>query len=339
MNGLGGLNKSPNGVVIGLVQLQLPTVATPADLAAQRDRIVALVAKARRNMATMDLVVFPEYALHGLSMDMNPDIMCALDGPEVEAFKAACRDNRIWGCFSIMELNPHGNPYNSGIVIDDRGELKLYYRKMHPWTPVEPWEPGDLGIPVFTGPKGAKIALIICHDGMFPEMARECAYKGAEIMLRTAGYTAPIREAWRFTNQANSFQNLMVTANVCMCGSDGSFDSMGEGMIVNFDGTVLAHGTSGRADEIITAEVRPDLVREARRHWAVENNIYQLGHRGLTAVAGGARDCPYTFMQDLVAGRYRLPWEDEVIHTDGTGYGFAKPTRRYGERKPAEAAE
>jgi len=28
MSGLGGLNKSPNGVVIGLVQLQLPNVAT-----------------------------------------------------------------------------------------------------------------------------------------------------------------------------------------------------------------------------------------------------------------------------------------------------------------------
>ena len=43
MNGLGGLNKSPEGVVIGLVQLQLPVVATPADLAAQTDRIVAMV--------------------------------------------------------------------------------------------------------------------------------------------------------------------------------------------------------------------------------------------------------------------------------------------------------
>jgi formamidase len=203
---------------------------------------------------------------------------------------------------------------------------------MHPWVPVEPWEPGDLGIPVIDGPKGAKIALIICHDGMFPEMARECAYKGAEVMIRTAGYTAPIRDAWRFTNQANAFCNLMVTANVCMCGSDGTFDSMGEGMIVNFDGAVLAHGTSGRPDEIITAEVRPDLVREARKHWSVENNIYQFGHRGFTAVAGGAGDCPYTYMQDLVAGRYRLPWEAEVVHVDGTSCGFPKPTRRYGER-------
>jgi formamidase len=284
----------------------------------------------------MDLVVFPEYALHGLSMATDPAIMCRMDGPEVAAFRAACRDNRIWGCFSIMELNPGGNPWNTGIVIDDMGEMRLYYRKLHPWVPVEPWEPGDLGIPVIEGPKGCKLALIICHDGMFPEMAREAAYKGAEIMLRTAGYTAPIREAWRFTNQSNSFCNLMVTANVCMCGSDGTFDSMGEAMIIDFDGTVLAHGTTGRADEIITAEVRPDLVREARAGWGVENNIYQLGHRGFTAVQGGAQDCPYTYTKDMVDGRYRLPWEDTVRVTDGTSCGYTAPTRTYGRKEAAE---
>jgi formamidase len=168
MSGLGGLNKSPNGVVIGLVQLQLPVVATPADLARQTQTIVAMVGKAKRGMPTMDLVVFPEYALHGLSMDTNAQIMCSLDGPEVSAFRQACRDNDIWGCFSLMELNPAGNPYNSGILVSNKGEIALYYRKLHPWVPVEPWEPGDLGIPVVTGPKGAKIALIICHDGLFP---------------------------------------------------------------------------------------------------------------------------------------------------------------------------
>ena len=106
MNGLGGLNRSPSGVVIGLVQLQLPVVATPSELAAQTDRIVATVAKARANMPTMDLVVFPEYALHGLSMNTDPAIMCRMDGPEVAAFARACVENRIWGCFSIMEFNP-----------------------------------------------------------------------------------------------------------------------------------------------------------------------------------------------------------------------------------------
>jgi formamidase len=227
-----------------------------------------------------------------------------------------------------MEFNPKGNPYNAGIILGDNGELKLYYRKLHPWVPVEPWEPGNLGIPVCDGPNGAKLALIICHDGMFPEMARECAYKGADIMIRTAGYTAPIRHTWKITNQANAFCNLIYTASVCMCGSDGTFDSMGEGMFVNFDGTPLVEG-SHRPDEIITCEMRPDLVREARRVWSVENNIYQFGHRGYVAVKGGAQDCPYTYMRDMVAGKYRLPWEAEVQVTDGTPCGFAPPSRAY----------
>lgn len=338
MNGLGGLNKSSEGIVIGMVQLQLPIVKTTTDLAEQTQKIVEMVGKARRNMATMDLVVFPEYALHGLSMDTNPEIMCSIDGPEVAALKQACVDNEIWGCFSVMENNPGGNPYNSGIIVDDSGNLKLYYRKLHPWVPVEPWEPGDLGIPVIEGPKGTKLALVICHDGMFPEVAREAAYQGAEIMLRTAGYTAPIRDSWKFTNQSNAFCNLMITANVCMSGTDGTFDSMGEGMIVNFDGTILAHGSNGRTDEIITAEVRPDLLREARANWGVENNIYQLGHRGYVAVKGGAQDCPYTYMKDLAAGRYRLLWEADVQVTDGTSFGFPTPERYYGQ-KEKEVAE
>jgi formamidase len=169
---------------------------------------------------------------------------------------------------------------------------------------------------------------------MFPEMSREAAYKGAEIMIRTAGYTAPMREAWRFTNQSNSFCNLMITANVCMCGSDGTFDSMGEAMIIDHEGTVIAHGKTGRVDEIITAEVRPDIVREARIGWGVENNPYQFGHRGYVAVKGGAQDCPYTYMTDLAKGAYRLPWEDEVKITDGTSCGFPLANRRFNEQEP-----
>ena len=82
MSGLGGLNKAPDGVVIGLVQLQLPTIATKSDLATQTNRICAMVQKARKNMPTMDLVVFPEYSLHGLSMDTNAELMSRLDGPK-----------------------------------------------------------------------------------------------------------------------------------------------------------------------------------------------------------------------------------------------------------------
>jgi formamidase len=46
-----------------------------------------------------------------------------------------------------MEPNPGGVPYNAGLIIDAAGNLKLYYRKLHPWVPVESWEPGDPGTP------------------------------------------------------------------------------------------------------------------------------------------------------------------------------------------------
>lgn len=86
---------------------------------------------------------------------------------------------------------------------------------------------------------------------------------------------------------------------------------------------------------VVTAEVRPDLVREARLHWGVENNIYQFGHRGYVAVKGGAQDYPYTYMKDMVKERYRLPWDDQVIHQDSTSCGFPVPTRDYkGEALP-----
>ena len=56
------------------------------------------------------------------------------------------------------------------------------------------------------------------------------------------------------------------------------------------------------------------------------------------AVKGGAGDAPYSYMHDLVAGQYRLPWEDQIKVTDGTGEGFDAPTRLYGQSK-TEAAE
>ena len=56
------------------------------------------------------------------------------------------------------------------------------------------------------------------------------------------------------------------------------------------------------------------------------------------AVKGGAMDCPYTFMQDMLAGAFRLPWEDQVKITDGTSCGFPVPTRVFGA-KAAKAAE
>jgi formamidase len=328
VTGLGGLNPSPGGLVLGLVQFQVPTVTAPGHLAETAQKIATMVRGAKAGMPSLDLIVFPEYSLNGLDPKSWADdaLLCDLDGPEIALLRGACAEAGVWGCFSLMERNPDGSPFNSGVIVDDSGEVVLYYRKMHPWVPLEPWEPGDLGIPVCDGPKGSKLALIICHDGMLPEMAREASYKGANVILRTAGYTYPIQASWRMTNQVNAFANLAYTASVCLAGPDAGTGiwSQGEAMVCDVDGTVLESG-DGHPDRIVTSEVVPARADEARRTWGVENNIYQLGHRGYVAVAGGATDCPYTYMQDLVRGEYRLPWEDDVVITDGVPAGYPPP--------------
>ena len=160
---------------------------------------------------------------------------------------------------------------------------------------------------------------------MFPEMARECAYKGADIMIRTAGYTAPIRHAWHVTNQANAFCNLMVTASVCMCGSDGTFDSMGEAMIVDYDGTVLASG-GGVPDEIVSAEVRPSRA-EARCTGASRTTSTSSAIVAMSRSRAARSDCPYTYMRDLVAGSYACRGRTTGRRTDGTAAASDPPTR------------
>lgn len=99
---------------------------------------------------------------------------------------------------------------------------------------------------------------------------------------------------------------------------------MGEGMICDFAGEVVVPG-SAQPGEVITGEVVPHRADDAREGWGVENNPYQLGHRAYVAVDGGERDCPYTYMRDMVAGEYRLPWEERVAVTDGSDYGFPAP--------------
>ncbi|KAE8441596.1 hypothetical protein EG329_004645 [Mollisiaceae sp. DMI_Dod_QoI] len=329
-SGLGGLNKGPNSIVIGLCQSQLFSVTTAPQLQSALSHVLDLITKARKGYPNMDLIVFPEYMLHGLSMCTSDSILCSLDGPEVTALKQRCAEAKIWGCFSIMERNAllPSAPWNTGIVINSSGELVNYYRKLHPWVPVEPWYPGNRGVPVFKGPRGVTMSHIICHDGQFPEMAHEAAYKGAEILLRTAGYTSPIKGSWEITNRSNAFCNLMWTCSVALAGSDGTFNSMGEAMFCNPEGEIVRKG-NGVADEIFACEIRIGDAKEKRQYWGPENNLYQFGHRGYTAVEGGARDCPYSYMQDLSEGKYKQVGEEDVLVTDGTSCGFERPTAVY----------
>ena len=230
-----------------------------------------------------------------------------------------------------MERNPDPdkNPYNSAVIINPEGEICLHYRKLFPWNPIEPWYPGDLGMPVCDGPGGSKLSVCICHDGMIPELAREAAYKGCNVYIRISGYSTQVNDQWILTNRSNAWQNLMYTVSVNLAGYDGVFYYFGEGQITNYDGTVLVQGQRNPY-EIVTAEIFPEKADAARKEWGLENNIYNLGHRGYVAYPGGQPDTQLTYIKDLAEGRYCLPWEDEVEIKDGSIYGYPTTGGRFG---------
>lgn len=213
------------------------------------------------------LVVFPELHLFG---DEDPDLQRAeilqesaqpLDGPRVKELQQLAKDLNIWLVpGSVCERGPEGQLFNTQLVLSPEGELAGYYRKIFPWRPFEPYDPGDRFTTVDL-PGIGRVGLNICYDAWYPEVSRQLAWMGAEVILNVVKTTTPDRKQELILAKASAIVNQVFMVSVNCAGPTGQ----GKSIIVDPEGNTLAEAIDDQP-QLLTAELDLAAVDRVRTH-------------------------------------------------------------------------
>jgi N-carbamoylputrescine amidase len=197
------------------------------------------------------------------------------DGPTTRLMQEVAKKHSMVIISPIYEEDETGVYYNTAAVIDADGTYLGKYRKSHiPHTAPGFWEkfyfkPGNLGYPVFKT-QYADIGVYICYDRHFPEGARELGLNGAEIVFNPSATVAGLSEyLWKLEQPAHAVANAYFVGAINRVGTEKPWnigEFYGQSYFCDPRGQIVAQASRDK-DELITAELDLDKIREVRNVW------------------------------------------------------------------------
>ena len=109
-----------------------------------------------------------------------------------------------------------------------------------------------------------KIGFTICYDLRFPNLFRQLAKKGAQIILMPAAFTVPSGKAhWEVMLRSRAIENSFFVIATDMCGTHHTNrKTYGHSILVNPWGEIIAKATS--SPKILNSKINLDEIKNVR---------------------------------------------------------------------------
>jgi len=227
------------------VRIALYQAQSGIEPAANAERLVAAVRDAAAGGAAM--LFTPE-----MSGMLDRDRERALGKARVEAedevlaaVRGAAKSAGIWVHLGSLALRGEADKLaNRGFVIDDRGEVRARYDKIHlfdvdlptgeSWRESAMYQPGREAVVVPGTPVG-KLGLTICYDLRFPALFERLSEAGADVIALPAAFTVPTGRAhWQVLLRARAIEAELFLVAAAQAGrhEDGR-ETYGHSMVVD----------------------------------------------------------------------------------------------------------
>lgn len=212
------------------------------------------------------LVVYPEY--HTVRVSGGPEQRhdeyeeCAepLDGPRVTALRDIAKEAGVWLVpGTVAERGDDGEIYNTALAIGPNDEF-VAYRKIFPWRPFEPFRPGQ-DLATFDIPGVGRVGLAVCYDIWYPEIIRNLAWMGAELIVVPTQTSTIDREQELILARASAIQNQVFVAAANAAEPVGT----GRSIIVDPEGLVRVQAPS-ESEAFVTDVIDFDAVTRVREY-------------------------------------------------------------------------